>query len=98
MEKDLKTTEVMETNSEEIMEQKDTNDIVESSGMSSGVAMLIGGALALSAVAGVKKLKKVWNKRKSRKELSQNEIVDDEFYDDEIEEIFEDTKSEDKKE
>ncbi len=83
MEKDLETTEIIETNSEEVMEQNDgAIETVENSGMNSGVAMLIGGALALSAVAGVKKLKKVWQKRK-KKEDSSEKIVDDTFYDDE---------------
>ena len=41
----------------------------ESSGMSTGLAMLIGGGIALGAVALGKKLKKVWDKRKAQKEL-----------------------------
>ena len=40
----------------------------ESSGMSTGLAMLIGGGIALGAVALGKKLKKVWDKRKAQKE------------------------------
>ena len=51
-----------ETNNEpEVMEE-------ESSGMSTGLAMLIGGGIALGAVALGKKLKKVWDKRKAQKE------------------------------
>lgn len=86
-EKNLETTEIMETNND-VMEQNNTIDSTENSGMNSGIAMLIGGALALSAVAGFKKLKKALAMRKAKKE----EIVESEFYDDE--ELVEDDTEE----
>lgn len=42
----------------------------EHSGMSTGVALLIGGGLAIGAIALGKTLKKVWDKRKLKKNVS----------------------------
>lgn len=65
----------MNENETKIMETEMTNNepeyVEESSGMSTGLAMAIGGALTLAAVAGAKKLKKLWDKRKLKKELSE---------------------------
>ena len=54
----------------EEVENNDEPEVIEegSSGMSTGLAMLIGGGIALGAVALGKKLKKVWDKRKAQKE------------------------------
>lgn len=79
-----------EKNEVMLVEEEETNnepEIIEEehSGMSTGLAMLIGGGLALGAVALGKKLKKValgkklkkvWAKRKARADAS--EVVDGE--------------------
>lgn len=59
-----------EEENEEIME---TN---ERSGMGTGLAMIIGSGLTLAAIAGGKKLKKLWDKHKTKKEQSEVIIVD----------------------
>lgn len=53
---------------EEILEEEMDKETEGRSGLNTGLAMLLGGGLALGAVAGVKKLKKVWDKRKADKE------------------------------
>lgn len=55
---------------EEILEEEMDKETEGRSGLNTGLAMLLGGGLALGAVAGVKKLKKVWDKRKADKELA----------------------------
>lgn len=69
---------------EEIME---TN---ERSGMGTGLAMILGSGLTLAAIAGGKKLKKLWQERKTKKGQSDVIIVDS------VEEVADD--SEDKEE
>ena len=58
----------------------DTEDNEEdSSGISTGLAMVIGGGIALGVYAGVKKLRKLWQNFKLKKEVnhcSEDEIVD----------------------
>lgn len=69
-----KKTEIMELTpyeeeNEEIMESD------ERSGMGTGLAMIIGSGLTLAAIAGGKKLKKLWDKHKTKKERS--DVIDD---------------------
>lgn len=72
-------------NNEVMLVEEDTNnepEVIEeeSSGVSTGLAMLIGGGIALGAVALGKKLKKVWDKRKAQKEAPveiEGELVDE---------------------
>lgn len=73
-----------EEENEEIME---TN---ERSGMGTGLAMILGSGLTLAAIAGGKKLKKLWQERKTKKGQSDVSIVDS------VEEVADD--SEDKEE
>lgn len=73
-----------EEENEEIME---TN---ERSGMETGLAMILGSGLTLAAIAGGKKLKKLWQERKTKKGQSDVIIVDS------VEEVADD--SEDKEE
>ena len=68
----MEVTPIEETNEE----YTETN---ENSGMGTGLAMLIGGGIALATVAGVKKLKKVWANRKANQavvEAEESEVVD----------------------
>lgn len=62
----------------------------ERSGMGTGLAMILGSGLTLAAIAGGKKLKKLWQKRKTKKDKSDVIIVDP------VEEVADD--SEDKEE
>ena len=66
-------------NYDEAMETEVENDIVETedSGMSTGVAMLIGAGLTAASVAAVKLGKKVIAKLKARKE--NQEAVEEDF-------------------
>lgn len=73
-----------EEENEEIME---TN---ERSGMGTGLAMILGSGLTLAAIAGGKKLKKLWQERKTKKDKSDVIIVNS------VEEVADD--SEDKEE
>ena len=59
-----------EEENEEIMESN------ERSGMGTGLAMIIGSGLTLAAIAGGKKLKKLWDKHKTKKEQSEVIIID----------------------
>ena len=43
-------------------------EVTERSGIGTGLAMLIGSGITLAAIAGGKALKKLWAKRKSKKE------------------------------
>ena len=66
-------------NYDEAMETEVENDIVETedSGMSTGVAMLIGAGLTAASVAAVKLGKKVIAKFKARKE--NQEAIEEDF-------------------
>ncbi|MDO5397813.1 MAG: hypothetical protein Q4G33_07765 [bacterium] len=66
MNENLETMELIpcEEENEEIMESN------ERSGMGTGLAMIIGSGLTLAAIAGGKKLKKLWDKHKAKKEQS----------------------------
>lgn len=72
----------MEENKNEIMEMSEVTAepevIEEQSQMPTGVAMLIGGALTVGAIAGFKRLKKVWDDHKAKKAVSEpeGEVVD----------------------
>lgn len=72
MNENLETMEVTpcEEGNEEIMESN------ERSGMGTGLAMFIGSGLTLAAIAGGKKLKKLWDKHKTKKEQSEEIIID----------------------
>lgn len=86
MNENMETMELTpyEEENEEIME---TN---EHSGMGTGLAMIIGSGLTLAAIAGGKKLKKLWDKHKTKKEQSEVVIInstdEQEAYDSEDEE------------
>lgn len=60
---------------------------VEKSGMSTGLAMLVGAGLTLATIAGVKIAKKAYAKRKKVKELEAEQDFEDEddFEEDECE-------------
>lgn len=62
-----------EEEKEEIMESN------EHSGKGTVLAMMIGGGLTLAAVAGGRKLKELWNKRKSKKEQTDDFIETDAY-------------------
>ena len=55
----------------EVMEDEIEVVETEGSGMSTGMAMLIGGGLALAATAVVNFAKKAWTNHKAKKELHQ---------------------------
>lgn len=71
MNENLETMELTpyEEENEEIMESN------ERSGMGTGLAMIIGSGLTLAAIAGGKKLKKLWDKHKTKKEQSEVIII-----------------------
>lgn len=56
-----------------------TEGATESSGLGTGLAMLIGCGLTLAAIAGGKKLKKVWTNHKAKK--GQMEVINTEDID-----------------
>lgn len=62
-EKELMTTENNETIEEEVE---------VSSGLGTGLAILIGSGLTLAAVAGGRKLKKMWKTRKTEEESTEH--------------------------
>lgn len=72
MNENLETMELTpyEEENEEIMESN------ERSGMGTGLAMIIGSGFTLAAIAGGKKLKKLWDKHKTKKEQSEVIIID----------------------
>lgn len=72
MDENLETMELMpcEEGDEEIMESN------EHSSMGTGLAMVIGGGLTLAAIAGGKKLKKLWDKHRTKKEQTDYIIID----------------------
>ena len=76
---------------EELMTMEEVTEESEGtetrSGMGTGLAMLIGGGLTLAAIAGGKKLKKVWKNHKVKTELEKvmEEDTDDDFVDKDIE-------------
>ena len=51
-----------------------SEEISEDSGLSTGVAMLIGSGLTLAGIAGWKALKKLWAKHKAKKEQTEKPI------------------------
>lgn len=52
---------------EAIEEPTVTVEVEETTGLSTGLAMLIGSGLTLAAIAGGKKLKKIWENHKAKK-------------------------------
>lgn len=70
--------EVMMVEQETIQEPETYYEEEERSGMSTGVAMLIGSGLTLAAIAVGKKLKKVYNNIKAAKAKEQSEAVEGE--------------------
>ena len=54
-------------NYDEVMENEEVTVAEGKTGIGTGLAMLIGGGLALAGAAGVKKLKKVIANRKAKK-------------------------------
>lgn len=71
MNENLETTEITpyEEENEEIMKPNGH------SGMGTGLAMIIGSGLTLAAIAGGKKLKELWDKRKTKKEDTDGVII-----------------------
>lgn len=61
-EKNNEMIELVETNEPEVVDVE-----VEESGMSTGVAMLIGSGLTLAVMAGVKKGREWWKKHKAKR-------------------------------
>ncbi|MDD3204206.1 MAG: hypothetical protein PHS74_00500 [Lachnospiraceae bacterium] len=86
----MEENENMET--EVMIEESEGTE--KSSGMGTGLAMLIGSGLTLAAIAGGKKLKKVWDNRKIKKE--KQAVVEDEFDDDFVDEEIEADENESK--
>ena len=86
----MEENEIMET--EVMIEESEGTE--KSSGMGTGLAMLIGSGLTLAAIAGGKKLKKVWDNRKIKKE--KQAVVEDEFDDDFVDEEIEADENESK--
>ena len=83
----------MEERENEVMEEMDVIELPEEeesrSGLNTGLAMLIGGALALGAGVAVKKVVKIVKNRKAAKKLvtvDDIDEIDDDFEDSEIEE------------
>ena len=72
MNENLETMELTpcEEENEVIMEMN------ESSGMGTGLAIILGSGLTLAAIAGGKKLKKIWDKYRSKKEQAGVIIVE----------------------
>lgn len=57
----------------------DLSEVEGNSGMSTGVAMLVGAGLTLAITAGVKLAKKLWNDHKAKKEaedVALRDVVD----------------------
>lgn len=79
--------QVMDTTNE-VMEDVAKNNV--ETGMSNGVAMLIGGLVTMAAVAGGMKLRKVLAKRKASK------VIDGEATEKDAEEVDSDKSEEDK--
>lgn len=69
MNENLETKDLIPCEEEtEIME---TND---HSGVSTGLAIVIGSGLIVATIVGVKKLKKLWDKHKAKREESSNAV------------------------
>lgn len=61
----------------EVVTTEDDTQETRSSGMGTGLAMLIGGGITLAVIAGAKKLKKIHDKRKLQKEAKEEiEVID----------------------
>ena len=81
-EKEIMTYENEEEESE-MMQQDDYEEYedTERSGIGTPVAMLLGSALTVSVIAGVKGIKKWWANRKAKKEIEVSsakvEVVED---------------------
>ncbi|MEY8515363.1 hypothetical protein AALC25_00275 [Lachnospiraceae bacterium 29-84] len=65
----------MKKNGEEMAVEINIED--GETGMSAGLAMLIGSGLTLAAIAGIKAARKAWAKRKSNQEESDGENLDE---------------------
>ena len=83
----------MEERENEVMEEMNVIELPEEeesrSGLNTGLAMLIGGALALGAGVAVKKVVNIVKNRKAAKKLvtvDDIDEIDDDFEDSEIEE------------
>lgn len=64
-------------NYDEVIEVEEENVAEGKTGMATGLAMLIGGGLALAGAAGVKKLKKVIANHKAKKAAEAEESEDE---------------------
>ncbi|MGN1097962.1 MAG: hypothetical protein ACI4SS_03585 [Clostridia bacterium] len=77
---EVMTTELVDKENEYVEEA------AENSGISTGLAMLIGSGITLAAVAAGSKLKKAWSIHKAKKELSNaddEDAIDAEVVDEE---------------
>lgn len=91
MNEEMEMTTELEPVEEEEMELK------ESSGIGTGLAMLIGSGLTLAAIAGGRKLMKMWADHKAKKEQSEVTVeIFDDFEDDDDESDLEEDDESDK--
>lgn len=68
-ENEIMVTEEAMNEEPEVMEEK--------SGMSTGLAMVLGGLITAGAIAGGKKLKSLWDKHKAKKEIALTQDSDE---------------------
>lgn len=65
----------------EVMENEvvvvENEEAVEHSGMSTGMAMVVGGLITTAVIAGVKKAKKLWANHKAKQEQLKRELLID---------------------
>lgn len=79
-------------NQETELELVEVSDDKSTSGMGSGLAMLIGSGLTLAAVAGVGFARKKWRKHKAKKEAEEFDDIFDEEVDFREEEVSKETE------
>lgn len=77
--------EEMMTNEELMTVEGNEEENETRSGMPTGLAMLIGSGITLAVIAGGKKLKKMWDKRKAEKEVQVVAVEPDEVEVQEVE-------------
>lgn len=77
----MEENEMFVTENEEIYEPEIIEEAaeVETKSLPTGLAMTIGGVLALAGFAGINKLRKVWRNHKAKKEM---EVCDSIIFDD----------------
>lgn len=78
--------ELMVTETTELASVEDTVEEESSSGVGTGLAMLIGSGLTLAVIAGGMKLRKVWRIRRAERELRDMDAEMDDYVEDEEDE------------